>query len=397
MKKLMARRGVLSLAAALSALPAAASAAVLVDGLNIPTDFAGGLLVTQRWQTGFGDDTDTGQFGFGSELNQLFAANDEDTLYLGVTGNLQNSGNCVVIFIDVDGASTGANLLRTQILGNPVPGLPRYLAGNGGEAGFNNTQFDAGFAPDYALGFSGGSPIGSQTRSYYLLNWTDLDPVSGGVSHNNTIAGMMTSGDPIASGSPGTLGDFLSTGTLGILGAADNSNDDGVEGTMAPTFIAVETANAPTASKGFEFAIPLSLLGVGEGEDICLLAMVSSENGFFANQLLPTDNDPNRVEFDNLGFNHDLSLDSVAAGPQFVCYTISIPGCPLSGCETSDIEPVGGDCDVDIVDLATLLSNFGQTSGATKADGDIDPAGGDGDVDIVDLATMLSDFGTVCQ
>lgn len=393
MKKLTAQGGLLALLSALGLSPFIASAAVLVDGLNIPTDFAGGLLSTQRWQTGFGDDNDNGQFGFGSELDQLFASNDDTYLYLGITGNLQNSGNCIVVFIDVDGAATGANLLRTQILGNPIPGLPRYLAGNGGEMGFNNTQFDAGFAPDYALGWSGGSPIGSQTRTYYLLNWTDLDPVSGGFSHTNTIAGMMTSGDPVASGSPGTLGDFLSTGTLGILGASDNSNALGVEGASPP----MESASAATATKGFEFAIPLSLLGVSEDDEICVFAIVSSENGYFSNEMLPTDNDPNRPTFDNLGFNHDLSSASVAAGSQYVCYTIAAPGCPNPGCETSDIEPPGGDCDVDIVDLATLLSHYGTPSGATKADGDIEPPGGDGDVDIVDLSTMLSDFGTLCQ
>ena len=49
------------------------------------------------------------------------------------------------------------------------------------------------------------------------------------------------------------------------------------------------------------------------------------------------------------------------------------------------------DGDVDISDLATLLSNFGTSSGATVAQGDTDE---DGDVDISDLATLLSGFGT---
>ena len=74
--------------------------------------------------------------------------------------------------------------------------------------------------------------------------------------------------------------------------------------------------------------------------------------------------------------------------------------CPLPGCGTSDIEPAGGgDCDVDLTDLAVLLGNFGTTSGATKDDGDIEPSPGgvDGDVDLTDLAVMLGDFGTVCS
>ena len=53
-----------------------------------------------------------------------------------------------------------------------------------------------------------------------------------------------------------------------------------------------------------------------------------------------------------------------------------------------------GDCDndgdVDLDDLANLLSHYGMTSGASDTDGDLD---GDGDVDLNDLATLLSNYG----
>jgi len=52
-----------------------------------------------------------------------------------------------------------------------------------------------------------------------------------------------------------------------------------------------------------------------------------------------------------------------------------------------------GDDDVDLSDLATLLSNYGTTSGASYEDGDLD---GDGDVDLADLAALLSVYGTTC-
>src|SRR5262245_47092115 len=88
---------------------AATAQTPVLDGRNIPTDFAGGsLLATQRFQTGFGDDNDGGQFGFGSELDQLFVTHTSTDLYIGLTGNLQNNGNAIVIFIDVDGANSGA-------------------------------------------------------------------------------------------------------------------------------------------------------------------------------------------------------------------------------------------------------------------------------------------------
>jgi Subtilase family len=51
------------------------------------------------------------------------------------------------------------------------------------------------------------------------------------------------------------------------------------------------------------------------------------------------------------------------------------------------------DCDVDLNDLATLLTNFGLPSGATLALGDVD---GDADVDLTDLALMIQVFGTTC-
>jgi hypothetical protein len=58
-----------------------------------------------------------------------------------------------------------------------------------------------------------------------------------------------------------------------------------------------------------------------------------------------------------------------------------------------DIEPFGGDGDVDLADLATLLANYGTPSGATYWDGDLD---GDGDVDLADLAALLAVYGTTC-
>ena len=51
------------------------------------------------------------------------------------------------------------------------------------------------------------------------------------------------------------------------------------------------------------------------------------------------------------------------------------------------------DGDVDLQDLATLLSNFGTLGGAEFSDGDID---GDANVELSDLAILLSQFGMAC-
>src|SRR5262249_23164154 len=147
----------------------AAWAAPPIDGRNIPTDFGGHLLATQRFQTQFGDHTDNSQFGEGSELDQLFVTNDANRLYIGITGNLKNDGNGIMVFIDSNGPGAGITTLRVKDeFGDVVPGLrdmhapgpniygtPRYLAGGPG-IGWDNISFDAGFAPDYVLGFSGG-------------------------------------------------------------------------------------------------------------------------------------------------------------------------------------------------------------------------------------------------
>jgi len=52
-----------------------------------------------------------------------------------------------------------------------------------------------------------------------------------------------------------------------------------------------------------------------------------------------------------------------------------------------------GDGDVELGDLATLLSNYGMSGGAGYADGDID---GDGDVDLADLSALLTNYGSGC-
>lgn len=55
---------------------------------------------------------------------------------------------------------------------------------------------------------------------------------------------------------------------------------------------------------------------------------------------------------------------------------------------------VDGDCDIDLIDLVRLLTNFGASGGMTRSDGDTD---GDGDVDLTDLAVLLRNFGATCN
>lgn len=69
----------------------------------------------------------------------------------------------------------------------------------------------------------------------------------------------------------------------------------------------------------------------------------------------------------------------------------------LSVVDVSSCQPCPGDLNgdgrIDLEDLSTLLTNFGDSGGADREDGDLD---GDGDVDLHDLSRMLARFGATC-
>ena len=52
---------------------------------------------------------------------------------------------------------------------------------------------------------------------------------------------------------------------------------------------------------------------------------------------------------------------------------------------------VNGDDKVTIVDLSILLSNYGRTSGVSRAQGDLN---GDGRVNVTDLSVLLRNYGS---
>ncbi|MFN0135013.1 MAG: hypothetical protein ACKVS9_02735, partial [Phycisphaerae bacterium] len=71
--------------------------------------------------------------------------------------------------------------------------------------------------------------------------------------------------------------------------------------------------------------------------------------------------------------------------------TATSAGCPLPGCDSGSLDAdFDDDCEITLIDLAILLSNFG----ASGAPGDVD---GNGAVDLTDLATLLIRFGNVCH
>lgn len=97
----------------------------------------------------------------------------------------------------------------------------------------------------------------------------------------------------------------------------------------------------------------------------------------------------NSIAWDNVCIN-DSTAAACARGTTCSGGPTGCPGPNGTRCDASDVD---GDCDVDLTDLARLLSNFGTQSGATRGMGDLD---GDHDVDLTDLAILLSNFGTTC-
>ena len=83
----------------------------------------------------------------------------------------------------------------------------------------------------------------------------------------------------------------------------------------------------------------------------------------------------------------ELNMEYWRGHEQDAYYEIELEG------EQTLIGDLNGDCEVNLVDLAILLTHYGDTGGLEYGDGDID---GDDDVDIADLAALLGHYGESC-
>jgi hypothetical protein len=84
----------------------------------------------------------------------------------------------------------------------------------------------------------------------------------------------------------------------------------------------------------------------------------------------------------------DFNMEYWRGHEQDAYYVIELEG------EETLVGDLNGDCEVNLVDLAILLTHYGETGGVEYSDGDID---GDDDVDIADLAALLGHYGESCQ
>ncbi|MCC6360858.1 MAG: hypothetical protein IT450_19135 [Phycisphaerales bacterium] len=120
----------------------------------------------------------------------------------------------------------------------------------------------------------------------------------------------------------------------------------------------------------------------------------------FATQTYAANPQANAVRWGTL-YNFSFDAD-VAPGTGAVELALFKPGTPTSlvgsgipvpGGAPPCVGDVDGDRDVDLSDLAVLLSHFGTPGGAGENEGDLD---GDGDVDLTDLSVLLNRFGLAC-
>ncbi len=136
-------------------------APTIVDGLNIPTDFAGkGTNSLQDTPSNWGVATVPGT---GAQLEQLFAYCENDKLFIGVSGNMTTgTGDRVLgLFIDSD-YNVGSNVMPQITAGSPAK--LQNLAG---------MTFDSDFTPDKAILLSINSPADCWVNVYHIDSNSD--------------------------------------------------------------------------------------------------------------------------------------------------------------------------------------------------------------------------------
>jgi hypothetical protein len=355
----------------------------------------------------------------GSEIDGLFATIDGGYLYVLVTGNLENNGNKLELFFDVDSSAAspeGQERLRFDNVSADYGGLLRECATD--VTGVDGLKFETGFGADYWLSVANfGYPVENWAYASVLrLNGPEVDGSFFVLDYGSYDGGVKATNDPINFDGPrrdvqdqtlpGIYCNYgprltrsiadnpLGVPTANLLEIAiDNNNIGGVTGAdVAPSVL-----DAANAIKGVEFRVRLDELGwdntspiriagflTGSGRDSVSNQVLGGLNGFVEGDALSV--------AASLGDPRLLDL-SLVAGTQYV-EIATTPACPAdlddgSGSGTPD----GG---VDINDLLFFLVKF--EAGAAAADLDDGSGQGihDGGVDINDLLFFLVHFEQGC-
>jgi hypothetical protein len=256
-KHLSLSASVAIVAAAMGSLAATSSAAVTVNG-TYSSDF-GISLTTQTINTGYGDSSYSGAFnGFktdadGSELDAAYGVIENGYLYLLISGDMQNNGNRLNIFI-ADGR-TGQFTLN---------------------AGSNSTlsaMNGSKFSPNFGHGATYALEVNINNGDNCYLNYYNL---FAGPNVNGYAGSFLMNGSTNLS---------PNTQTGGFIEAFNDSNVS----TMTDAGAAASQTNANAVQTGFEIAIPLTSLGNPTGPIEVLVDINSGKpvDGYLSNQFLP--------------------------------------------------------------------------------------------------------------
>ena len=194
----------------------------------------GNPLAVQTDATGFGLNS--------SELDGAYGLRANGMLYLFLSGNLQNNGNNINLFI---GGTGGQTILSAVNPGN---------LGANNLSVMNGSQFSPGFYAVYAFNINNTNK--TLTISQYNLT-------------NNTAVDA--------------LGTLTENGNMVANGTVDNSVVIGFNNSNSKS----QSANVGSGSTGLELAIPLALIGNPSGPVEVLADINGSQEGYMSNQLLP--------------------------------------------------------------------------------------------------------------
>jgi len=221
-------------------------------GSNVPGT---GALATQSINTGFGNSTYTGTpdgpDANGSELDAAYGVVQNGNLDLFFSGNFENNGNHVSVFID-DGAVSAPNTPSGQNTLNISNGWTA--------AGMNGSVFSPGFNADLLL--DANDYQGNLYVDQYNLNTS---------GSTNSYLGSVGLSAGIGNGSLGGIGFGLNNSNVSTMGASGD---------------AASQSAAQSVSTGLEISIPMSALG--NPTNIKVLAAINGGGDTYAsNQFLP--------------------------------------------------------------------------------------------------------------
>jgi len=370
------------------------------DGTIAASEYGGASAELQDCPTPYGDqqfDPNAAVPSGGSELNVLYAHNDDDNLYLGITGNVQNNFNTFHLFIDTDpdGADDGQNGPLSTLF---VP----FQALRGLDGDFLPEDINSN-AVNFNWAFGINADSGNNNVYVDLWNLVNLSGTYLGSAQRNSGSGTLSGG----------------SNPFGVQVAYDSNNQDGVKGDCFDAASCLEmTTNgtgtpaqvealARSATRGFEFSIPWSALDVDTNnlpERIHLWAYVTGQGpgGFGSNQSLPPmrPRSNNAMDKNNVPIKHmvsnagngplDYSDGTGAPDRQFDAYAAVYNVVAGILCPAADTNCDGN---INVGDLAVVVNSANYLKAAWPAGGgalcDRANVNGDTNVNAGDLAAIV--------